>query len=445
MASDGSVFVLDYFKQRVQHFSPAGELIAAWGEYGNGPGQFPFSPSHIAVATNGEVLISGSEGIQRFTADGTYLGLINWTPFTNPNAPGPMTVDAAGNIWVYDYGGQKVVKLDPSGTILTSFGSAGFDATTGALSVPADIAVSPDGLAVYVLDAGPNLIKKFTSGDGTSFSFTGASQPTTGAGSADGRLSDPNAIALDPKTGELVVADAGNNRLERFNASDLGFAGKSGVFGFADDQYIYPAGVEFDRWGNLWVSDQGNDRIKRFGDAPVVTVTAPATSKEGSIALVFESSDPAAECDRANGDSIPLAVGANTIKVTCTNAEGAGSGTASVTRTVDVPPPVITIDPSLKLEKKIKLSKKRKLTFSATCPDGCTVSGKLKIGKKSAKLKSVGLGAKSGAQSVSFTLSKSTYKKVFVALKKKQPVSLIVTVLSYKATQGKTGKAKISR
>ncbi len=92
-------------------------------------------------------------------------------------------------------------------------------------------------------------------------------------------LRSPVGIAVDPLTGNLYVADSGNHRVVRFpdpfnNPSrvepDL-------VYGQADfnvqtpngsgnvrNSLRNPLGVTVDRTGNLWVADTGNNRVLRY-------------------------------------------------------------------------------------------------------------------------------------------------------------------------------------
>lgn len=455
-AADGSVFTIDRQKKRIQHFSPRGQLIGAWGEAGTGAGQFDSNPTAIAATDSGEVLVSGSvEGIQRFSADGTYLGLITWTQQSppNPNAPGPVHVDGAGNIWVIDWSSRLLLKLDSSGTILASFGGDGYSASDGTFSSPVDFAVSTDGLTVFVLDYGTGLVKKFVSTNGSSYPFVVASQTSTGFGSTNGRFSSPGSIAIDPISGHLLVADAGNNRIQTLDPADLSYISEFGTYGFGDNNLINPFGLAFDQWGNLWLGDPGSDRIKRIGDAPVITLgSAPATTTADSIVITYTQTDPGADCDLTSGATVPLSTGTNTIVVTCTNAQGSDSKSVTLTRTVPVvvPPGGSTIPPvadnvSLKLPKKFKLTKSRKLKFSVTCPAGCTVSPQLLFGKKSSRIKQVRVSANPASQSVTVTLSKVQGQKAKAWMVNNKTVYLSVTVQSYKATQGKTGKAKLSK
>lgn len=89
-------------------------------------------------------------------------------------------------------------------------------------------------------------------------------------------FNQPTGLAVDPATGDLLVADTGNNRILRFTDP---FADTTGVepvavYGQADfngrgpglgrASLNQPLGVAFDTAGNLWVADTGNHRVLRI-------------------------------------------------------------------------------------------------------------------------------------------------------------------------------------
>lgn len=74
-----------YGNARVHRFAESGELLQSWGSPGRGPGQF-LTPHGIFVDARGTVYVADRENdrVQRFTADGTYLG--EWTGAHRPTA-----------------------------------------------------------------------------------------------------------------------------------------------------------------------------------------------------------------------------------------------------------------------------------------------------------------------------------------------------------------------
>lgn len=441
-APDGSFYGFDSSKLRIQHFSARGALLGAFGEYGSGgaDGTFGFGVGSIAVAPDGKVLVADPDNhrIQRFGADGQHIGNLTWSPLTAGEiGPSLIDVDGAGNIWVYDGYEQKVIKIAPSGTVLASMGKSGFDPNDDSIYSPTDLAVSPDGLSVYVADGGVNRIKKFTSADGVNYAATTVSSTDSSGGTGDGQFKYPSAIDVDPISGGLAVADSNNNRVQRLRA-DLSFDSKFGSPGFGAENLTSPMGVAFDRWGNLWVSDNGNDSVKRYGDPPTVKIASPlggATTSDASIVVTYEVTDPGSDCSIASGAAVVLSAGANTLTVTCTNAQGTGAASVVVTRTAS--------RPVLLLAKKLKLA--RRLKISATCASGCILSPKLQLGGKSLRIKGVTLTPAASRRNVTVSLSASQLAKAKKALAARRRVQLVVSATVADTSGAVVAKSTLKR
>jgi uncharacterized protein (TIGR03437 family) len=98
-------------------------------------------------------------------------------------------------------------------------------------------------------------------------------------------LTNPLGVAVDPTTGNLYVADFGDNRVVRFPSpfdnpariepdAVYGQASFAGVAaGLSASAMNSPRSVTCDSAGNLWVADSGNNRILRFAAA---TLNSPA-------------------------------------------------------------------------------------------------------------------------------------------------------------------------
>src|SRR5579883_143599 len=100
-------------------------------------------------------------------------------------------------------------------------------------------------------------------------------------------LKSPLGLAVDPASGNLYVADTGNNRVLRFPApfSNPVRVEPDAVYGqpnfttfnasaVSSSSLSQPRGVAFDSAGNLWVADTGNHRVLRFR-AGVLNSPAP--------------------------------------------------------------------------------------------------------------------------------------------------------------------------
>ncbi|CAF4956070.1 unnamed protein product [Rotaria socialis] len=87
-----------------------------------------------------------------------------------------------------------------------------------------------------------------------------------GKGNALTQLHWPNGIFVDT-LGTLYVADRGNHRVMRWTQGDKKqgtvIVGGNG-YGAGANQFNFPVGLSFDRYGNLYVADVNNDRVQRF-------------------------------------------------------------------------------------------------------------------------------------------------------------------------------------
>jgi WD40 repeat protein len=128
--------------------------------------------------------------------------------------------DATGRVFVADSDKDRIVVFEsgqPGAGVLTTFGE-------GELSSPYGIAIDQGSGDVYVSDAGNNRIARYTSDNGDPPTYTldaGYTSPASGSGAEEvGNFASP--LAIDPTSGDLLVADMGNLRVERFG-DDGGF------------------------------------------------------------------------------------------------------------------------------------------------------------------------------------------------------------------------------
>ena len=52
-----NLFAADFYNHRIQKFSHDGTFLSAFGQFGDGPGQFRY-PIGVAVAGNGDVFVT---------------------------------------------------------------------------------------------------------------------------------------------------------------------------------------------------------------------------------------------------------------------------------------------------------------------------------------------------------------------------------------------------
>jgi len=178
------------------------------------------------------------------------------------NLPIAIAVDAAGNVYVADLGNNLIRKINLNGIVTTLAGSGATGSANGAgtaasFSAPSGIAVDAAG-NVYVADYGNNLIRKVTpEGVVTTFAGSGAPGAADGKGTAASFFS-PTGIATDA-AGNVYVADYGDNLIRKISpAGDVTtLAGANGAGYFNS-----PTGITVDAAGNVYIADYRNDRVE---------------------------------------------------------------------------------------------------------------------------------------------------------------------------------------
>jgi len=156
--------------------------------------------------------------------------------------------DAAGRVWVADFGNQRVQLFGWDGSSLSSllaFGARG--SGPGQFNDPCGIAVGPSGL-VFVADTWNGRVQVFND--------KGSWQREWG-----GDFFGPRGIAVDAG-GAVFVADTGNGRVVRFD----GFGHKEAEWGTAKGpgKLADPQGLAVGDDGSVYVADNGNGRVAIF-------------------------------------------------------------------------------------------------------------------------------------------------------------------------------------
>lgn len=201
-------------------------------------------------------------------ADGVGTGAQLYTPLG-------MTADAQGNLYVADQFNHVIRKITQAGVVSTFCGSgvnghADGPAATAAFTSPNAITYDPATSNLYVTDQGSNLIIKITA-DGTATTIAGIGAPgyVNSATALKAAFNNPQGIAVSKATGNILVSDAGNNRIRIISPAGVvsTFTG-SGYNTMVDSTATYaslnaPAGIAFDSKGNVWVADNLNHAIRR--------------------------------------------------------------------------------------------------------------------------------------------------------------------------------------
>lgn len=266
---------------------------------GTGSAASFFHPKGVAVDANGNVYVADTENneIRKITPAGvvtTLAGQINAGSNDGTgrgasfNWPTGVAVDANGNVYVADYGNNKIRKITPGGVVTTLAGSNASGSADGigpaaSFRYPSDIAVDASS-NVYVADTGNNEIRKITPAG-----IVTTPAGTTAKGSADGvgnaaSFYGPYGVAVDAN-GNVYVADRSNHEIRKVTPGGVvtTLAGST-TMGSADGvgnaaAFAGPSGVEVDAAGNVYVADSGNFEIRKITPAGIVTTLAGSTTQ----------------------------------------------------------------------------------------------------------------------------------------------------------------------
>ena len=153
--------------------------------------------------------------------------------------------DAAGRVWVADFGNNRVQLFGADGSSLLALGARG--SGPGQFNDPCDIAVGPSGL-VFVADTWNERVQVLDEKGGWLREWGGG-------------FFGPRGIAVDTG-GTVFVADTGNGRVVRFDGlghKEAEWGTAKGPGKLADPQGLV-AGVD----GSVYVADNGNGRLAIF-------------------------------------------------------------------------------------------------------------------------------------------------------------------------------------
>jgi DNA-binding beta-propeller fold protein YncE len=266
--SGGNVYVVDRENNRVSKFNAKGEFLSQFGSSGSGNGQFK-EPRSIAVSPNGHLWVTdaGNARVEEFTAAGEYIQQLGGGKLSTPYG---IAVDGEGRVWVSDV--NKIVEFKESSPGSFPFYGELTSIEGSAINQPGGLGLDSQG-DVWVAEVGANRISEI---EGTASGYVGRLRFGT-AGSGQGQLSQPYDVKVKA-SGNLVVVDRGNNRVQQFSPSGE-FQATFGTKGSASGQFTEPSGVALGQGGLLFVTDSGNKRVQRWSQAQKPeALTQPATS-----------------------------------------------------------------------------------------------------------------------------------------------------------------------
>ena len=298
-------------------------------------------PGHIASQAGNGVLGYSGDGAPAASAEFSY--------------PTSVAVDSSGNLYIVDADNNRIRKVTASSGIITTVagnGTAGYSgdggaATSAELDTPFGVAVDASG-NIYIVDVNNDRIRKVTASTGIITTVAGNGTwgySGDGGAATSAELFSPLGVAVDA-SGNIYIADSGNNRIRKVTASTgiittvagNGTGGYSGDSGVATSAELNsPFGVAVDASGNIYIVDSGNNRIRKMTASTgiITTVAGNGTggySGDSGVATSAELNSPYGVAVDASGN-IYIADTYNLVIRTVTASTGiittvAGNGTA---------------------------------------------------------------------------------------------------------------------
>ena len=296
--ASGNVYVADSSNHRIRKISPEGLVSTfAGGTQGfrDGSGtsaQFD-KPTGVAVDASGNMYVADlvNDRIRKITPEGLVSTLAGSTEGFRDgvgtsaqfNGPTGVGVDASDNVYVADYGNNRIRKITDEGLVSTFAGSTeGFRngvGTSAQFNGPTGVGVDASG-NVYVADSDNNLIRKITP-EGLVNTLAGSIWGFRDGSGTSAEFNYPTGVAVDA-AGNLYVADESNHRIRKITPEGLVSTLAGSTKGSRDGsgtsaQFNFPYGVGVDASGNLYVADYGNDRIRKITPEGLVSTLAGST------------------------------------------------------------------------------------------------------------------------------------------------------------------------
>ena len=194
--------------------------------------------------------------------------------------PHGFDVDHEGNVWAADQRGHQILKWDAEGQLLMTIGQKGTAGDPPLLSEPTGVAVGPNG-DVFITEGhsfaeGVNRVSKYAS-DGSFITSWG------GTGSGAGEFIVPHAVALDSQ-GRVFIGDRANNRIQIFD--------QDGNFLDVWYQFGRPSGIAIGADDRIYVADSESFGSDNPGWKKGIRV---GNARDGSVQYLIEDLESMAQ------------------------------------------------------------------------------------------------------------------------------------------------------
>lgn len=264
LGRDGTLFVADAGNRRVRAIAPNGIIRTFAGGESNEPHsgdggpatEASFEQPHaLAMTPDGSLYVADSDAgtVRRIGPDGristvagggTQRG-VDDIPATQAILEDPLglTVGPSQEIYVTEWDGDRVRRIDPSGTITTVIGIGtgssddGALAKTASISQPHTVDLGPDG-SLYVTEEGRSRVRRVTPDGRVETIAGGGDELGDGGAPRAARFSLPRVVFVH-KDGSLWIADFLDNRIRHVRPSLPAFTNAEVAVAAEDGSALY--------------------------------------------------------------------------------------------------------------------------------------------------------------------------------------------------------------
>jgi DNA-binding beta-propeller fold protein YncE len=218
MIDDGSFYISDAWNRRVYHYGrvsteyPQGQLLATFGAAQTGGD----NRGVVVNEDRGLVYVVDAENsdVDVFNLNGQYqfsFGDEGDGPGDFRGGGRQITIDADENVWVADFGGFETEKYDWNGTPLLRAPNPAQKPPNGQLGQPRDVAIDDQTGQIWVADAWNQRFQRFSSTGAFigSYGFRGPGGPFN--------MNYPRSIAINPANRQIWVANERGHHIQVYN------------------------------------------------------------------------------------------------------------------------------------------------------------------------------------------------------------------------------------
>lgn len=257
--------------------------------------------------STGIITTIAGNGIDTFSTDGV-------SATTTGMNPDGIYADVNGNVYIADVRNNRIRKVAAVTGAITTVAGNGMQGYSGDTDLavneklywPTDVCADSAG-NIYIADYGNNRIRKVDAITGKISTIAGngtAGYAGDGGAAASATLNAPAYICTD-RQGNVYIADVNNNVIRKVDATtgNISTIAGNGTAGFSGDggpatsaKLLSPAGIYMSHAGDLYIADENNDRIRKVTGGTISTVAGGGTGTaigDGNLSTNALLSSPA--------------------------------------------------------------------------------------------------------------------------------------------------------